>query len=73
MDDFTVASFLHRLVGVLLMGGLVTFVVFLGERALGFNLRAMVDEIEKSARHGNPWPVTALLCVSIYVIGQLLR
>lgn len=73
MDSFTLASFLHLFMRVCLVGGLVFFMIAAGERALGFDIRKIIDAIETRAQGGDVWPATALLIVSIlafaFVIG----
>lgn len=61
MDNFTIVSFLHLFMKVCLTCGLIGFVIIMGERALGFDVRKLIDDIEKESEKGNVWPGTALL------------
>jgi hypothetical protein len=72
MDSFTISSFLHLAARVLLVAGLVGFVILIGERAVGLDIRGAVDAIEKRAQDGEVWPVTSLLLVSILSLAYIL-
>jgi hypothetical protein len=72
MDSFTISSFLHLAARVALVAGLVAFIIYLGERAVGLDIRAAVDAIEKRAGEGEVWPVTTLLLVSILSLAYIL-
>jgi hypothetical protein len=72
MDSFTLSSFLHLALRVVLVAGLATFVIAVGERAIGLNIRGAVDAIEKRAQEGDVWPITALLLASILALAYIL-
>ncbi len=72
MDSFTLSTFLHLALRILLVAGLAAFVVAVGERAIGFDIRGAVDAIEKRAREGEVWPVTCLLVASILALAYIL-
>jgi len=72
MDSFTLSSFLHLALRVLLVAGLAAFVIAVGERAIGLNIRGAVDAIEKRAQEGDVWPITAVLLVSILALAYIL-
>jgi len=72
MDSFTVSTFLHVALRILLVAGLAGFVIALGERAIGLDIRGAVDAIEKRAGEGDVWPITALLGISILALAYIL-
>jgi hypothetical protein len=72
MDSFAISSFLHLALRVLLVGGLAAFVIFVGERAIGLDIRGAVDAIEKRAQDGEVWPITSLLLVSVMALAYIL-
>jgi hypothetical protein len=72
MDSFTVSSFLHLALRILLVGGLAGFLILLGEKAVGLDIKGAVDAIEKRAHDGEVWPVTSLLLVSILALAYVL-
>lgn len=72
MDSFTIASFGHLFMRVCLVGGLVFFMLAVGERAVGLNIKNVVNAIEKRATDGDVWPATALLIASILMLGYVL-
>lgn len=81
MDSFTVASFLHILLRVLLIGGLVTFVMAAGEWALEFNIKKAVKSIvaganiyvETKGDKGSLWPLVVFMlgipAICAYILG----
>ena len=72
MDSFTASSFLHLALRILLVGSLAAFVIGVGERAIGFDIRGAVDAIEKRAAEGEVWPVTCLLLAGILAMAYIL-
>lgn len=72
MDSFTISTFLHLALRIALVGGLAVFVIAVGERAVGLDIKKAVNAIEKQAQDGNVWPVTALLLVSILALAYIL-
>ncbi len=72
MDSLTLSTFLHLALRILLVAGLAAFVIAIGERAIGFNIRGAVDAIEKRAEEGEVWPVTALLLAGILALAYIL-
>ncbi len=72
MDTFTLSSFLHLAVRIVLVASVAAFVVAVGERAIGLNIRGAVDAIEKRAGEGDVWPVTALLLAGILALAYIL-
>jgi hypothetical protein len=72
MDSFTASTFLHLAARILIVGGLVAFVLAVGERAVGLDIRGAIDAIEKRAQEGEVWPITSLLLVSILALAYIL-
>jgi hypothetical protein len=72
MDSFTLSTFLHLAARVLLVGGLAAFIIVVGEKAIGLDIRAAIDAIEKRAQEGEVWPITSLLLVSVLALAYIL-
>lgn len=81
MDSFTVASFLHLVMRVVLIGGLVTFVMAAGEWALDYNIKKAVKSfadaaniyVESKGEKGTCWPLLAFTlgapALFVYLLG----
>ena len=72
MDSFTLSTYLHLAARIAIVGGLAGFVIVLGEKAVGLDIRSAVDAIEKRAAEGDVWPITALLLASILSLAYIL-
>ena len=76
MDDFFLASSLSgvikTLMKILVLAGGVAFVIAMGERALGFKLRDVLNAVEKRAKDGDVWPAVVLLCMGMLTVAYII-
>ena len=49
-------SILYAVFGLFVVAAAFTLLATLGEKALGLNLRAFIDQVEAEAAKGNVWP-----------------
>ena len=67
-------NILYLVLGLCVLMGAFTAIVALGERAVGFDIRKFIDNVEKRADKGDVWRgvalvlgIEAVLCVVLWV------
>lgn len=81
MDATTIAALagkaaqlniLYLVAELFVIVGAIGFIVVLGERTLGFDLKGFINNVEKVADGGNVWPGVTLLLGILCLVGLVL-
>lgn len=71
--DFEIYSPLLSIVKLCIALGFFCFIGWLMDYALGFDLEAAIDALEKNANEGSALPLAIVLATLIFTIGGILE